>query len=479
VQEINLYELLKHYAKYWYFIVGATLLGLIAGLIYNNFIQVPLYKSNATLIVVNNAGTTVKSDTTLINNYQQLLKSRRVIEPVITESNINDSYKAVVGSVDTTNEKDTEVIKVSYSSTSPEQSQNVLNATIESFKNKIKDIYGKDNIQVVDGASISYEPYNVSKSLQLALASAVGLLSSIIILFFVYDYKLSTKDKPKSGTKRKPTILARYHAMSSAIRKTLKAKKQVRKAKRELKNQAKAQARKLAEIQKAIERKAEARKQATAKAIATKKAKAEMIAQAHRDEAERIMKIKQLKAKQIADAKKSELVKAEMIVQARKEEAERIVKLEELKSEQIADAKKLALAEAEAKKAEIIKQGIALKKAQDRKERREMLVAKIKSSIENTKNSMAEARKIREQQRADAQLEQAKQAKAEARKKAAAKARATKKAKAQQAKKAELDKQAAISRVAAIGKAKRAEQAAKYITNSLPAFTQSTKKEKK
>ena len=77
---------------------------------------------------------------------------------------------------------------------------------------------------------------------------------------------------------------------------------------------------------------------------------------------------------------------------------------------------------------------------------------------------MAEARKSRELQRADAQLEQAKQAKAEARKKAAAKAVATKKAKAQLKKKAELDKQAEIARVAALGKAKRAEQAAKFST---------------
>ena len=436
MQEINLYDLLKHYAKYWYFIVATTLLALIAGLIYNNFIQVPLYKSNATLIVVNTSGTTVKSDATLINNYQQLLKSRRVIEPVISERSIKDSYQAVVGSVDTTNEKDTEVIKVSYSSTSPEQSQIVLSATIESFKNKIKDIYGNDNIQVVDGASIAYEPYNVSKAMQLALAAAVGLLASIIILFFIYDYKLTTKDKPKSDSKRKPSILARYHAKSSAIRKA-------RKVKRELKSQAKAQARKLAEVQKAIERKAEARRQASAKAIATKKAKAEMIAQAHKDEAERIIKIEQLKAKQIADAKK------------------------------------LALAEAEAKKAEIIKQGTALKKAQDRQERREIRIAKIKSTIESTKKNIADSRKRREQQRLAAQLEQVKQAKAEARKKAAAKARAIKKAKAQQAKKAELDKQAEIARVVAIGKAKRAEQAAKYITNSVPAFTQGTEAEKK
>ena len=479
MQEINLYDLLKHYAKYWYFIVAMTLLALIAGLIYNNFIQVPLYKSNATLIVVNTSGTTVKSDATLINNYQQLLKSRRVIEPVISERSIKDSYQTVVGSVDTTNEKDTEVIKVSYSSTSPEQSQIVLSATIESFKNKIKDIYGNDNIQVVDGASITYEPYNVNKALQLALASAVGLLSSIIILFFLYDYKLSTRDKPKSDSKRKPSILARYHAKTSALRKARKAKKQVRKAKRELKNQAKAQARKLAEVQKAIERKAEARRQASAKAIATKKAKAEMIAQARKEEAERVVKLEQLKAKQIADAKKLELAKAEMIAQAHSDEAEKAIKIEQLKAKQIADAKKLAHAEAEAKKAEIIKEGIALKKAQDRQERREIRIAKIKTSIESTKKNIAESRKSREQQRIAAHLEQVKQAKAEARKKVAAKARAAKKAKAQQAKKAELDKQAEIARVAAIGKAKRAEQAAKYITNTVPAFTQSTKAEKK
>ena len=52
VQEINLYDLLKHYKSYLIAIIICALIGLGVGFAYNAWIQKPLYKSQATLLLV-------------------------------------------------------------------------------------------------------------------------------------------------------------------------------------------------------------------------------------------------------------------------------------------------------------------------------------------------------------------------------------------------------------------------------------------
>jgi capsular polysaccharide biosynthesis protein len=204
VQEINLYHLLKFYAKNWFVIVITTVIGLSAGVIYNNFVQVPMYKSTATLLVINTDVKDAASTATLINNYSEIIKSRRVLENVIRANNINLSYESLAGSVDTTTSKDTQVIKLNVTTKSPQDSEKVTNGIISTFKTEIKNLYNKENIKIVDTASYSSTPYNVRTGLQLILASMVGFMGSIIGLFFLYDYRLNNP-KPKKTAKKKVT----------------------------------------------------------------------------------------------------------------------------------------------------------------------------------------------------------------------------------------------------------------------------------
>lgn len=216
--EINLYDLLAHYAKYWLFIVLSTIIGLAAGLAYTNLIQVPVYKSDATLILVDSIPSSTK-DATQINNYLELLKSRRVLQPVINENNLGQSYTELSKSITTSNDKDTEVVKLSVSISDPQKSQQVLNDAIVSFKREVKKLYDKDNIEVVDSASLPTEPANVKSTLQITLGAIAGFLFAIIVVFFIYDYRLSRaanpelfaktpaepKPKKKKAKKKKPT----------------------------------------------------------------------------------------------------------------------------------------------------------------------------------------------------------------------------------------------------------------------------------
>lgn len=236
VQEINLYEFLKHYTKYTIFISVATLIGLIGGLVYTNNIQVPMYKSNATLILIQPTPTETKP--TVINNYLELLKSRRVLEPVLNEVNINQSYEQFVNSVSTSSDKDTEVVKLSIATTNGDTSRKAVDATIQSFKEEVKRLYTVNTIQVVDPASTPKDAYNVRTGLQIILAGMVGFILSIIAVFFIYDFSLSTKSKKQNSLIDNKTIADKLSTIFRTSSKPVKATKP--KAKTTKKSSAKA-----------------------------------------------------------------------------------------------------------------------------------------------------------------------------------------------------------------------------------------------
>ena len=202
MQEINLYSLVKFYAKNWLLIVSITFLGLVLGFVYSSFIQTPLYKSDATLLLVRSSSLSDSSsqDTILINNYIELFKSKRVLDPVISKQNLNISYDDMVGLVSASNSKSTEVIKIDVSTKDASKSKAFLEDAIVSFKAQVKQLYKIDNVRVVDSPSLAQKPYNIHKENTALLMAILSFVVAIISLFFVYDYRSVDNKKPQLNT---------------------------------------------------------------------------------------------------------------------------------------------------------------------------------------------------------------------------------------------------------------------------------------
>ena len=97
MEEINLKELLNYYLKKLPIIIITTLLVLLLGFIYINKIQTPLYHGTTTIILVQKSDDNQSANTTqnelnvnekLVTTYSQIIKSRRVLEQVITTLNL-------------------------------------------------------------------------------------------------------------------------------------------------------------------------------------------------------------------------------------------------------------------------------------------------------------------------------------------------------------------------------------------------------
>lgn len=207
MQEINLYDLVKFYARNWGAILTALFVGAIVGLIYTFYIQTPLYKSEATALVVN-GGT---ADTKLNNNYTELFQSRRVLDVVIDDHDYDGNYEQLLSRTTATNDKDTDILKVSIADPDPRKSRDMLSTALESFSTEAGKLYGSENIKIVDSATLPTDPYNVKILQQVGLASTASFFLAVIAMFFVYDYRLSGGGTTKVATtatvpaEKKPT----------------------------------------------------------------------------------------------------------------------------------------------------------------------------------------------------------------------------------------------------------------------------------
>ena len=201
MQEINLYDLLKHYKNYLLAIIIFALIGLGAGLAYNNWIQKPLYKSQATLLLITTDSTVSTYNTTLINNYIALFKSQSTLQPVINNLHLKQNYQSLANSLTATNSGTNLVINLSINNKNSVTATNELNATLNAFQKEIYQLYGKNNIKVVDYASTNKTAYNIHKNLQLALFTAAFTLIALIIVFFHFDYNLNNGSKKNKTSK--------------------------------------------------------------------------------------------------------------------------------------------------------------------------------------------------------------------------------------------------------------------------------------
>lgn len=208
MEEINLYDLLRFYAKKWLTIASFAIAGAIIGVIFTYYIQQPLYKSSATVLLVG-TNRTSGQESVVLNNYVKLFNSRRVLTPVIAKHDYNKSFDSLVANTTAENTKNTDFISLSMSTTDAKTSKVMLESAIQEFGKQAKELYGDNSVRIsiVDAADTPTSPNNVKPLQQIGIATVALTALSIIGLFFVYDYKHSQLVKAanaKPAAKKKP-----------------------------------------------------------------------------------------------------------------------------------------------------------------------------------------------------------------------------------------------------------------------------------
>lgn len=168
--------------RWWWLILGCTLLaGVTAYLVIKS--MDPMYEATATLLVTpgqdsgSNEFNTLVAGERLALTYIEMLKSRTILDPVISQLGLNYSSDELVKKINAGTVKDTQLIRLTVENTSPEQAALLANTIAKMFTTYIQklqaDRYASslDNLQqeinaldvIIEGTQSQIDASNAKK----------------------------------------------------------------------------------------------------------------------------------------------------------------------------------------------------------------------------------------------------------------------------------------------------------------------------
>ena len=188
MEEIDLKELLSLFWSKKTQIILIVLIFMLLGVIYTIGFVTPKYTSSTTLLLATSGSSADKTNTItttdvtlnskLVSTYSALVQSKSVLRQVISNLGIKISEDELKNNITVTQEKDTEIIKISVSNTNANTAEKVANEVAKVFTEKIQEIYKINNVQIVDTAEIETEPSNINHPKDVIIFTFIGIVVS-------------------------------------------------------------------------------------------------------------------------------------------------------------------------------------------------------------------------------------------------------------------------------------------------------------
>ena len=215
MEEIDLKELFDFIKNKLGLLIVITVGICLLGCIYSLFIQKPMYKSYTTIILggneTTNSQTITQSDITLnknlVDTYAEIVKSRRVLDQVIDELDLEETYEILSNKISVSAVNNTEIIKITVNDRDPIKAKNIANVTANFFSKEVVKLYNMNNVNVLDEANETDKPYNINVSKQVIIYFFIGFIIALSILFVIFYFDRTIKSVEQVEQKIKLPIL--------------------------------------------------------------------------------------------------------------------------------------------------------------------------------------------------------------------------------------------------------------------------------
>lgn len=200
---IDLTEILSAVRQHLLELIFVTLAAALVGFTASKFLMNPKYDSSALMIVNTrqdvNANVTsdqINSATKLVSTYSIIIKSDTVQAQVIDNLGLNLTYAKLNKRVTVAAVDDTQVMKITVQSDSPEWARQVCEQIITVAPDVIKEAFEAGSVKVISNPSLATEPVspNIMKNTMLAAAVGFVLVIGIIVLQVLLDNKINTEE---------------------------------------------------------------------------------------------------------------------------------------------------------------------------------------------------------------------------------------------------------------------------------------------
>lgn len=204
---MDMSRVLKLLLNRWW-IVALTVIVFAACMNYwTDHFLLPVYEATTSLYVGKNANeqgvsaAALSIGTSVLLDYQEILKSRAVAATVIEELGLEDlTIEELISRTSISQKPETRIIYITYEDIDPNKTMVITNKIAEVFMKKIVEIMQVENVQVIDPAEVPSSPSGPNKFANVMMAVFVGLIFSVggIFLKAYFDKTVKTPEDIKA-----------------------------------------------------------------------------------------------------------------------------------------------------------------------------------------------------------------------------------------------------------------------------------------
>ena len=201
--EIDLMQIVRALLGKLKYIVLVTVLFGVLGYLGSTMLVTPIYEAGAKMIVntrkdenQNITNDQINSAKNLVNTYAVIIRSRDVLNQVITDLNLSDTYDQLASSISVNAEAETPVMQIKVRHPNRDTALAVVAKLLEIAPGAIVEKVGVGSVKTVEQAYANEEPVSASALHNAVLAAMAGfiLVCAVIVIVSLADntYKTDT-----------------------------------------------------------------------------------------------------------------------------------------------------------------------------------------------------------------------------------------------------------------------------------------------
>lgn len=205
--EIDLKELFGNLLEHWIFIVVTTLIAAAAGLLVTKLLLTPQYEANVNMIVNSRQDSTgsltndnITSSKNLVPTYAVVLKSNIILDQVIEDLQLEDTYKELSNRIAVEAVESTQVMNVAVQYPDPVMAYQIVEKLVEIAPEVLVEAVEAGSCKVVSKVTVGDNPVSPSTKKNVILAALLGMVLSmgiVVLKSLLQNYIADDEDVAK------------------------------------------------------------------------------------------------------------------------------------------------------------------------------------------------------------------------------------------------------------------------------------------
>lgn len=182
---LNILEVLKSIRKRIPLILLLVITFIAASGAISYTLMKPVYQASTQLFINQNnnfakdfTSQDINTNIQLISTYNLIIKSKVILNEVIAELGLDETYQSLNEKVTVSNVESTQVLTIDVVDPKMENAVLIANTTASTFQREIKNLMKVDNVTILDIAEVPAEPTPIKPDplMNMAIGAVLGLL---------------------------------------------------------------------------------------------------------------------------------------------------------------------------------------------------------------------------------------------------------------------------------------------------------------